>query len=203
MLSGFCCYCFMLLYKIRKTFGYVFLGCSCRFLRTLLLFSLDVVACFPDIAVVSLGFCRFCFMLLYKTFRNLYKTEYFLYKKRRKFQHVFSDFLVFSYSDPGFFCFFLLTFSEEKSVFLTRLSVNDRIYSYQPYVFHAFFGRLDRFLVSSCFFSCIFLLSAGKKSSVVLSSGSSVFEIFSLHRDIFCPVLRNFFIPFPFFQCFS
>ena len=64
-----------LLYKICKTFGHaflgfccrfpdaviVFLGCSCCFLRTLLLFS-------PDVVAVSLGFCRFCFMLLYKNF---------------------------------------------------------------------------------------------------------------------------------------
>ena len=66
---------------------------------------------------ISFVFSRCCLMFLYKTFRNLYKTEYFLYKKQRKFQHVFSDFPVFFYSDPGFFCFFLLTFSVEKSVF--------------------------------------------------------------------------------------
>ncbi len=93
--------------------------------RTLLLFSLDA-------AVVFSGHCC-CFLRMLlpfpsasavfvscfctKTFRNLYKIEYFLYKKRREFQHVFSDFPVFSYSDPGFFCFFLLTFSVEKSVF--------------------------------------------------------------------------------------
>ena len=118
--------CFnLVLYKIRKTFRYAFLGSCCRFLRTLLLLFSGRCYCFPwmqllfspDIAVVFLCFCRFCFMFLYKTFRNLYKTEYFLYKKRREFQHAFSDFPVFSYSDPGFFCFFLLTFSEEKSVF--------------------------------------------------------------------------------------
>ena len=93
--------------------------------RTLLLFSLDATVVFsghcccflrmllpfPSASAVFVS----CFCT--KTFRNLYKTEYFLYKKRRKFQHVFSDFPVFSYSDPGFFCFFLLTFSVEKSVF--------------------------------------------------------------------------------------
>ena len=60
-------------------------------------------------------------------------------------------------------------------------------------------GLID-FLVSSCFFSCIFLLSAGKKSSVVLSSGSSVFEIFSLHRDIFLSSAEKFFHPIPVFS---
>ena len=89
---------------------------------------------------ISFGFFCCCFMFLYKTFWNLYKTKYFLYKNRRKFRHVFSAFSGSFYADCGFFCFFLLTFPVEKSVFLTRPSVNDRIYSYRPYIFHAFFG---------------------------------------------------------------
>ena len=155
MLSGFCCYCFMLLYKIRKTFGYVFLGCSCRFLRTLLLFSLDVVACFPDIAVVSLGFCCYCFMLLYKTFRNLYKTEYFLYKKRRKFQHVFSVFSGYILSGSRTFLLFSLTIANKKSCFwrsdrpqMTEFIPISRMF------FMPFSDRLDRFLG---FFLLLFL----------------------------------------------
>jgi hypothetical protein len=86
-----------------SNFAVVSSGCCYCFPWKQLLFSPDVVTCFPDIAVVFSGSCRFCFM--------------FLYKKQRKFQHVFSDFPVFFYSDPGFFCFFLLTFSVEKSVF--------------------------------------------------------------------------------------
>ena len=42
-------------------------------------------------------------MFLYKTFRNLYKTKYFLYKNRRKFRHVFSAFSGSFYADCGFF----------------------------------------------------------------------------------------------------
>ena len=132
MLSGFCCFCFMFLYKIRKTFGYVFLGYCCRFLRTLLLlfsgrcycfpwmqllFSPDVVTCFPEIAVVFSGFCRFCFMLLYKNFWNLYKTQYFLYKNRRKFQHVFSVFSGYILSGPRTFLLFPLSIANRKSCF--------------------------------------------------------------------------------------
>ena len=66
---------------------------------------------------ISFGFSRCCLMFLYKTFRNLYKTKYFLYKNRRKFRHVFSAFSGSFYADCGFFCFFLLTFPVEKSVF--------------------------------------------------------------------------------------
>ena len=44
---------------------------------------------------ISFGFSRYYLMLLYKTFWNLYKTEYFLYKRRRKLLHVFSGSPVF------------------------------------------------------------------------------------------------------------
>ena len=53
------------------------------------------------------------------------------------------------------FCFLFLTFPVEKSVFFfTRPSVNDRIYSYRPYIFHTFFGWFDKFF---SFFSRVFL----------------------------------------------
>ena len=60
-------------------------------------------------------------------------------------------------------------------------------------------GLID-FLILFSFFSCIFLSSAGKKSSVVLSSGSSVSEIFSLHRDIFLSSAEKFFHLIPVFS---
>ena len=66
---------------------------------------------------ISFGFSRCCLTFLYKTFWDLYKTKYFLYKNRRKFRHVFSAFSGSFYADCGFFCFFLLTFPVEKSVF--------------------------------------------------------------------------------------
>ena len=72
---------------------------------------------------ISFGFFCCCFMFLYKTFWNLYKTKYFLYKNRRKFRHVFSAFSGSFYADCGFFCFFLLTFPVEKSVFFLNPTV--------------------------------------------------------------------------------
>ena len=259
MLSGFCCFCFMLLYKVRKTFGYVFLGYCCRFPRTLLSFfsaSAVFVLCFctktfrnlyktqkllykicktfghaflgfccrfpdavivflgcsccflrtlllfsPDVVAVSLGFCRFCFMLLYKNFWNLYKTQYFLYKNRRKFQHVFSVFSGYILSGPRTFLLFSLTIANRKSCFwrsdrpqMAGFILVSRMF------FMPFSDSLIDFLVSSCFFSCIFLSSTGKKSSVVLSSGSSVSEIFSLHRDIFLSSAEKFFHLIPVFS---
>ena len=63
---------------------------------------------------ISFGFSRYCLMFLYKTFRNLYKTKYFLYKNRRKFRHVFSAFSGSFYADCGFFLLFSLDFSGGK-----------------------------------------------------------------------------------------
>ena len=51
---------------------------------------------------ISFGFSRYYLMLLYKTFRNLYKTKYFLYKNRREFRHVFLAFSGSFYADCGF-----------------------------------------------------------------------------------------------------
>ena len=55
---------------------------------------------------ISFGFSRCCCMFLYKTFWNLYKTEYFLYKRRRKLLHVFSAFSGFFMRIADFFAFF-------------------------------------------------------------------------------------------------
>ena len=144
--------------------SFVFSLCESRFISLL----------WEKIFYIFFGFSRCCFMLLYKTFRNLYKTKYFLYKNRRKFRHVFSAFSGSFYADCGFFCFFLLTFPVEKSVFLTRPSVNDRIYSYRPYIFHAFFGWFDKFF---SFFSRAFLHFSVRlrKNLLLFPSGSSVF----------------------------
>ena len=118
----------------------VFLGCSCFF---------------PNIAVVFLGFCRFCFMFLYKTFRNLYKTEYFLYKKRREFQHVFSVFSGYILSGSRTFLLFSLTIANRKSCFwrsdrpqMAGFILVSRMF------FMPFPDRLDRFF---CFFLLLFL----------------------------------------------
>ena len=53
-----------------------------------------------------------------------------------------------------FFAFFSWLFRWKNPFFLTRPSVNDRIYSYRPYIFHAFFGWFDKFF---SFFSRAFL----------------------------------------------
>ena len=123
-----------LLYKICKTFGHaflgfccrfpdaviVFLGCSCCFLRTLLLFS-------PDVVAVSLGFCRFCFMLLYKN--------------RRKFQHVFSVFSGYILSGPRTFLLFPLSIANRKSCFWrSDCPQMAGFILVRPYVLHAFWG---------------------------------------------------------------
>ena len=127
MLSGFCCFCFMLLYKVRKTFGYVFLGYCCRFPRTLLSF-------FSASAVFVLCFCT-------KTFRNLYKTEYFLYKKRREFQHVFSVFSGYILSGPRTFLLFPLSIANRKSCFWrSDCPQMAGFILVRPYVLHAFWG---------------------------------------------------------------
>ena len=50
--------CFnLVLYKIRKTFRYAFLGSCCRFLRILLQFSSDALSFSPFFAVFVLCFC--------------------------------------------------------------------------------------------------------------------------------------------------
>ena len=72
---------------------------------------------------ISFGFSRCCCMFLYTTFWNLYKTEYFLYKNRRKFRHVFSGFPWFLYSYSGFFWGRSPSFWVKESGFLIYLSV--------------------------------------------------------------------------------
>ena len=51
-------------------------------------------------------------MFLYKTFWNLYKTEYFLYKRRRKLLHVFSESPVFFIQTADFLGAFPVFLSE-------------------------------------------------------------------------------------------
>ena len=61
---------------------------------------------------ISFDFSRCCCMFLYKTFWNLYKTEYFLYKRRRKLLHVFSGSPVFFILTADFFGAFPVFLSE-------------------------------------------------------------------------------------------
>ena len=149
MLSGFCCFCFMLLYKIRKTFGYVFLGYCCRFLRTLLLLFSRRCYCFPWMqlffprTLLSFFSASAVFVLCFctKTFRNLYKTEYFLYKKRRKFQHVFSVFSGYILSGSRTFLLFPLSIANRKSCFWrSDCPQMAGFILVRPYVLHAFWG---------------------------------------------------------------
>ena len=123
---------------------------------------------------ISFGFFCCCFMFLYKTFWNLYKTKYFLYKYRGNSSMFFLDFRDLFMRIADFFAFFSWLFRWKNPFFLTRPSVNDRIYSYRPYIFHAFFGWFDKFF---SFFSRAFLHFSVRlrKKSAAFSSGSSVF----------------------------
>ena len=109
----------------------VFLGCSCCFLRTLLSFS----------SVSAVFVSCFCTKLL----EICTKQNIFCTKNGENFSMPFRTFPYFLIQIPDSFAFFSWLFRRKNPFFLIRLSVNDRIYSYQPYVFHAFFGRLDRF----------------------------------------------------------
>ncbi len=131
--------------------------------RTLLLFSLDAAVVFsghcccflrmllpfPSVSAVFVS----CFCT--KTFRNLYKTEYFLYKKRRKFQHVFSVFSGYILSGPRTFLLFSLTIANRKSCFWRsdRPQMAGFILVSRMFFMH-FPDRLDRFLG---FFLLLFL----------------------------------------------
>ena len=66
---------------------------------------------------ISFVFSRCCLMFLYKTFWDLYKTKYFLYKTGGNSGMFFQHFRDLFMRIADFFCFFLLTFSVEKSVF--------------------------------------------------------------------------------------
>ena len=95
-------------------------------------------------------------MFLYKTFRNLYKTEYFLYKNRRRFLYVFQDFfrsvglifMFFPVQGKKFFCpfssfsHFFRDFPAEKSAFSGMDFPSER-------TFFPFLGEYFRI-----FFSC-------------------------------------------------
>ena len=138
-----------LLYRIRKTFGYVFLGYCCRFLRMLLLLFSGRCYCFPWMqlffprTLLSFFSASAVFVLCFctKTFRNLYKTEYFLYKKRREFQHVFSVFSGYILSGPRTFLLFPLSIANRKSCFWrSDCPQMAGFILVRPYVLHAFWG---------------------------------------------------------------
>ena len=92
---------------------------------------------------ISFGFSRCCCMFLYKTFWNLYKTEYFLYKRRRRSLYVFQDFfrsvgIIFMFfpdrgkkffSQFSSFSHFFRDFPAGKSAFSGMNFPSDRIFS--------------------------------------------------------------------------
>ena len=84
-------------------------------------------------------------MFLYKTFWNLYKTKYFLYKNRREFRHVFYlvgyDSLI---SFPSV-CLFLRILLIKNLFFQNEPSFLICIYSLFVWIFSYFFGYYGRF----------------------------------------------------------
>ena len=187
-----------------SNFAVVSSGCCYCFPWKQLLFSPDVVTCFPDIAVVFSGSCRFCFMFLYKTFRNLYKTQYFLYKNRRKFQHVFSVFSGYILSGPRTFLLFSLTIANRKSCFWRSDRPQMAGFILVSRMFFMPFGdRLDRFFGFFLLLFLHFCCLPAKKALLFFHPDHPFSRFFRFIGIFFCPVLRNFFIPFPFFQYFS
>ena len=161
-------------------------------------FSRTLLSFFSASAVFVLCFCT-------KTFRNLYKTEYFLYKKRREFQHVFSVFSGYILSGSRTFLLFSLTIANRKSCFwrsdrpqMAGFILVSRMF------FMPFPDRLDRFFG---FFLLLFLhfsvVCRQKKLCYSFIRIIRFRDFFASSGYFFCPVLRNFFIPFPCFQCFS
>ena len=94
---------------------------------------------------ITFGFSRCCLTFLYKTFWDLYKTKYFLYKNRREFRHVFYlvgyDSLV---SFPSV-CLFLRILSIKNLFFQNEPSFLICIYSLFVWIFSYFFGCYGRF----------------------------------------------------------
>ena len=105
-----------------------------------------------------------------------------------------------------FFAFFSWLFRWKNPFFLTRPSVNDRIYSYRPYIFHAFFGWFDKFF---SFFSRAFLYFSFRlrKICCFFHPDHPFSEIFSLRRNnfscLFYVELRKFSVCFHNFFAFS
>ena len=132
-------------------------------------------------------------MFLYKTFWDLYKTEYFLYKKRRKFQHVFSAFSGFLIRVPDFFAFFFWLFRWE-SPFLSFtypffLKVFFYLVGYDPYVsFPSVCLFLRILLIKNPFFSEWTILP----DMHLFSFRLGIFIFFRMLRQIFLSCLASF-----------
>ena len=75
-----------------------------------------------------------------KTLGICTKQNIFCTKSRGNFSMSFRTFPYFLIQIPDSFVFFSWLFRRKNPFFLIRLPVNDRIYSYQPYIFHAFLG---------------------------------------------------------------
>ena len=110
---------------------------------------------FSNLAVVSSGcrclfsgdsrrFLRFLPFLFHAFVQKLLgictKQNIFCTKSGENFSMSFRIFPYFLIQIPDSFVFFSWLFRWKNPFFLIRLPVNDRIYSYQPYIFHAFFG---------------------------------------------------------------
>ncbi len=135
-------------------------------------------------------------MFLYKTFWNLYKTEYFLYKRRRKLLHVFSESPVFFIQTADFLGAFPVFLSER--VRFSRL----------PIRFLRVFSTLSVMILLFLFHQSVFFpYSSDKKSiffrmnhpsgyaSFLFSSG--YFHIFSDAPADFSVLSRILFCIFP------
>ena len=212
MLSGFCCFCFMLLYKIRKTFGSVFLGYCCRFLRTLLLFSLDAAVVFSGCRYLFSGDCRrflrflpFLFHAFVQKLLEFVQNRIFFVQKAERISACLFSFSGYILSGSRTFLLFSLTIANRKSCFwrsdrpqMAGFILVSRMF------FMPFPDRLDRFFG---FFLLLFLhFSVVCRQKKLCCSFIRIIrfrDFFASSGYFFCPVLRNFFIPFPCFQCFS
>ena len=123
------------------------LGC-CSFINTIKWLSKLGFTVFP---IVFLFFQKDAFfffgfspvvvgLFCTRTFGICTKHNIFCTKNGENFSMSFRIFPYFLIQIPDSFAFFSWLFRRKNPFFLIRLSVNDRIYSYQPYIFHAFFG---------------------------------------------------------------
>ena len=96
--------------------------------------SRKIFSVFPSVSPVAIS----CFCT--KLFGICTKQNIFCTKTGGNSGMFFQDFRDLFMRIADFFAFFFRLFRWKNPFFLTRPSVNDRIYSYRPYIFHAFFG---------------------------------------------------------------
>ena len=142
-------------------------------------------------------------MFLYKTFWNLYKTKYFLYKNRRKFRDVFYlvgyDSLI---SFPSV-CLFLRILSIKNLFFQNEPSFLICIYSLFVWIFSYFFGCYGRFFCPASHPFLHFFRPLAKNNLLFFHPDHPFSEIFSLRRNnfscLFYVELRKFSVSFDIF----